>query len=178
MRLTHPPAPEPAVLPIRVRQPRRPLPPSERSHHPRVHRTAPAPMPARTDPSKKHRVSSGRRSCCRARWAGRVSLAGLLLIAAMLLSGSAAHADPAVVVVAQAASVDQVMTNARNWLVGILAGLATVFLSLGGVRYMLANGDPGEIAKAKEAFRGAGVGYALAALAPLVVTVLKGIVGV
>jgi hypothetical protein len=33
------------------------------------------------------------------------------------------------------------------------------------------------VEKAKTAFRAAGIGYAMAALAPLVVTVLQGIVG-
>jgi Type IV secretion system pilin len=50
-------------------------------------------------------------------------------------------------------------------------------LSIGGVRYVMGGGDPGEIEKAKTAFKAAGIGYSLAALAPLVVTVLKGIVG-
>ncbi|HTZ44874.1 MAG TPA: pilin [Jatrophihabitans sp.] len=80
-------------------------------------------------------------------------------------------------VVALAGSVDDVLNNIRNWIMGILAGLATVFLTIGGVRYVMAAGDPGEVAKAKIAFKSAAIGYALAALAPLVVTVLKGIVG-
>jgi hypothetical protein len=80
-------------------------------------------------------------------------------------------------VVALADSVSTVFTNIRNWLIGILAGLATVFLTVGGVRYLMASGDPGEVEKAKQAFRSAGWGYALAALAPLVVGILKGIVG-
>ncbi|WP_280119029.1 type I-E CRISPR-associated protein Cas7/Cse4/CasC [Streptomyces albofaciens] len=71
------------------------------------------------------------------------------------------------------ATVGQVLSNLRTWLMGILAGLATVFLTVGGVRYLLAGGDPGEVAKAKSAFRHAGLGYALAALAPIVVQVLK-----
>jgi hypothetical protein len=81
------------------------------------------------------------------------------------------------VVLALAQSVGQVLDNLRNWLMGILAGLATLFLTLGGVRYVMAGGDPGEVERAKTAFRSAGIGYALAALAPLVVTVLKQIVG-
>ena len=80
-------------------------------------------------------------------------------------------------VVALAQSVGQVLDNLRNWLMGILAGLATLFCTLGGVRYVMAGGDPGEVERAKTAFRSAGIGYALAALAPLVVTVLKQIVG-
>lgn len=80
-------------------------------------------------------------------------------------------------VLAFASSVEDVFNNIRNWLVGILAGLATVFLTVGGVRYLMAGGDPGEVEKAKTAFKSAGWGYGLAALAPLVVEILKGIVG-
>ena len=99
------------------------------------------------------------------------------LTAAVLASmATAAHADPTQVV-AVAGSVDEVLTNLRNWIMGILAGLATVFLTLGGVRYLMAGGDPGEVEKAKTAFKSAGWGYAGAALAPLVVQVLRGIVG-
>nr|WP_243795612.1 pilin [Saccharopolyspora gloriosae] len=80
-------------------------------------------------------------------------------------------------VVALARTIDDVLNNIRDWLMGILALLATVFLTIGGVRYVLAAGDPGEIEKAKQAFKSSGFGYALAALAPLVVEILRGIVG-
>ncbi|WP_434453342.1 pilin [Lentzea sp. E54] len=105
---------------------------------------------------------------------------GEVVALALVLTTSApttavAHADTAVL--ALAGSVDEVLTNIRNWLMGILAGLATVFLTIGGVRRVFGGGDPGEHEKSKEAFKAAGIGYVLAALAPLVVTVLKGIVG-
>lgn len=105
------------------------------------------------------------------------------LVALMVLaSGATAHAAgvngvDGAMVLAIAGSVDEVLTNIRNWLMGILAALATVFLTIGGVRRVFGGGDPGEQEKAKECFKAAGIGYALAALAPLVVTVLKGIVG-
>ncbi len=103
-----------------------------------------------------------------------VSVVGLV-VPVLLASGVAAHADT--VVLAVAGSVDEVLNNIRNWLMGILAGLATVSLTVGGVRRVFGGGDPGEQEKAKQAFKSAGIGYGLAALAPLVVTVLKGIVG-
>lgn len=106
-----------------------------------------------------------------------VLVAVLVLVELVVAAAPAAQAATVEVVVALAGSVDELLTNVRNWLMGILAGLATVFLSIGGVRYVMGGGDPGEIEKAKAAFRSAGFGYALAALAPLVVTVLKGIVG-
>ena len=97
------------------------------------------------------------------------------------LLAAQAHASPSgtgsVVVLGLAQSVEQVVNNLRNWLVGILAGLATLYLTLGAVRYVMAGGDPGEVERAKTAFRSAGIGYALALLAPLVVQILKQIVG-
>ncbi len=74
-------------------------------------------------------------------------------------------------------SVGQVLDNIRNWIIGILAGLATVFLTIGGARYVMAGGDPAEVERARMALRSAAFGYALAALAPLIVQVLKSIVG-
>ena len=76
-----------------------------------------------------------------------------------------------------AASIAQVISNATEWVVGILAGLATLMLTLGGVRYLMANGDPAEVEKAKTALRSAAIGYGLAILAPVIVTVLKSLVG-
>ena len=98
-------------------------------------------------------------------------------IAVCLVCTSTASALGADSVLALAQSVNEVLNNIRNWIMGVLAGLATVFLTLGGVRYLIAGGDPGEVEKAKSAFRSAGWGYGLAALAPLVVAILKGIVG-
>ncbi len=80
-------------------------------------------------------------------------------------------------VLAFAKSVSEVFDHIRDWLTGILAGLATVFLTIGGVRYLMASGDPGEVEKAKQSFKSAGWGFGLAALAPLVVEILRGIVG-
>ncbi|MBE1468208.1 hypothetical protein H4W33_007220 [Kibdelosporangium phytohabitans] len=103
------------------------------------------------------------------------TVAVVALVLSMSVSIPAAHADT--VVLAIAGSVDEVLTNIRNWVMGILAGLATVFLTIGGVRRVFGGGDPSEQEKSKEAFKAAAIGYGLAALAPLVVTVLKGIVG-
>lgn len=97
------------------------------------------------------------------------------LLFTLVLSGVASAETTHVLAIA--GSVDEVIGNIRNWLVGILASLATMFVTLGGVRYLMAGGDPSEVEKAKIAFRSAGWGYGLAALAPLVVQILRGIVG-
>lgn len=110
----------------------------------------------------------------------------VVLLLTLLAAGGVAGAAPAiaqemtsqrVIVVALAASVEAVLNNIRNWVVGILALLATVFLTIGGARYVWAGGDPGEVERARAALRSAAFGYVLALLAPLVVEVLKGIVG-
>ena len=71
----------------------------------------------------------------------------------------------------------QVLDNIRNLLIGLLAGLATVFGTIGGTRYVMSGGDPGEVERARAALRAAAFGYVLAALAPLAVELLKQIVG-
>ncbi|HEY7146969.1 MAG TPA: pilin [Streptosporangiaceae bacterium] len=77
---------------------------------------------------------------------------------------------------AAAASIAQVIANTTAWITGILAGIATLFLTIGGLRYLMAGGDPGEVEKAKTALKSAGIGYGLAILAPVIVTVLKSLV--
>ena len=84
-----------------------------------------------------------------------------------------AIAPPAFAATGSAAtSLTSVIDNLRNWLVGILAAVATLFLTVGGLRYLMAGGDPGQVEKAKTALKSAAVGYALAALAPLLVSIL------
>jgi hypothetical protein len=73
-------------------------------------------------------------------------------------------------------SIDEVVERMRVWLVGILFAVAGFFATVGGFRYAWSNGDPGEIDKAKSAFRNAGIGLAAAILAPLFVTIVAGFV--
>ncbi|WP_431932740.1 pilin [Nonomuraea jabiensis] len=80
-------------------------------------------------------------------------------------------------VLAAPASLNAVIDNLRNVIVGLLVALATLFLTVGGVRYILAGGDPGEVEAAKKTLRYAALGYGISVLAPLLVTILKGIVG-
>ena len=95
--------------------------------------------------------------------------------AALVAAAPVFAADPTYLAVN---TIPQVLDQATKWLMGILAAVATLFLTIGGVRYVAAGGDPGEVEKAKSAFKSAGVGYALAALAPIVVGILKSILGV
>jgi hypothetical protein len=105
--------------------------------------------------------------------AGRLALLATTTAVLLLLAAPPAWADPA-----QAPKdLGQVVENARLWVMGILAAVATLFLILGGGRYVIAGGDPGEVERAKLAIKSALFGYALALLAPVLLTVLRGIVG-
>jgi hypothetical protein len=95
--------------------------------------------------------------------------------AVLLGDGSAARAaQPGPATVLAADSVEVVVNNIRGWLVTLLAAVATLFLTIGGLRLMWANGDPGEAEKGKAALKSAAIGYALALLSPLIVTVVAG----
>ncbi|QOC89687.1 pilin [Micromonospora craniellae] len=103
-----------------------------------------------------------------------VPAAGLALTLALPV---AAHADPGAAVDLAANSLPAVITNLRMWIMGILAALATLFLVLAGVYWATAGGDPSQVEKAKLALRNALVGYGLAVLAPVLLQVVRGIVG-
>jgi hypothetical protein len=98
---------------------------------------------------------------------GGVSAAAATALATLGAASPALAAD----------DIPTVISNLQTWLVGILAALATLFLVIGGVRYVISGGNPGEVEKAKSAFKSAAIGYCLAILAPVVITILKSIVG-
>jgi Type IV secretion system pilin len=93
------------------------------------------------------------------------------------LPGSMVGVRRSVVVLAQAASLDQVLTNIRNLILGVAAGAALVCWSVAGLRMMFSQGDPGEVAKARAAFRAGAVGFAVVILAPLALAILRTVVG-
>jgi len=125
--------------------------------------------PARRGPAARHpgRAPAGR---ARAAVAALAAAAALTAAAQPALASTAGH-------VLAVASIDQVIANITKWITGILAGLATLFLTIGGLRYLMAGGDPSEVERAKTALRSAAIGYGLAILAPVIVTVLKSLVG-
>jgi len=69
------------------------------------------------------------------------------------------------------------LNNVRNALVIVLTALAIVALTYAGIRYVIAGGDPAGVEKAKTAAKSALVGLGLALLAPILVAIVKGIVG-
>jgi hypothetical protein len=115
-----------------------------------------------------------RRSRPRRRWPRRIGVVMAALLLVLLICATAAHAGT----LAKPRSLEEVIKNLRNWLLGFLVALATLMATIGGLRYLLAGGDPGEVAKAKNTLKFAAFGYAIAALAPLLVAALQSIVGV
>ena len=103
-------------------------------------------------------------------------LAGLAVRASALAAVLVVTAAAPALALETATSFSSVIDNLRNWLVGILAAVATLFLTIGGLRYLTAGGDPVQVERAKTALKSAAIGYALAALAPLLVSVLAQVV--
>ena len=101
-------------------------------------------------------------------------VAGTVLLASDGNTFAYAAAHDTVVVAAPPQTVEQVVDNVRLWLLGIIAAVATFFATVGGLRIMASNGDPGEHEKGKTALKSAAIGYLLALLAPLLVTIVGG----
>ena len=102
------------------------------------------------------------------------SLPGFTSLAAAVWLALVVRAEPAY---AAAGDLTSVIDSLRIWVAGILAALATLFLTVGGVRYLIANGNPRAMEEGKNAIRSALIGYALAALAPLFVDILRRVLG-
>ena len=137
-----------------------------------TNRPGPHPSPRRARPPEGASEEAPRRRPALWRTARRAG-AGLALACLLL----AIAASPAYAAGSGTQTLQGLISNLTSWIVGILAGVATLFLTIGGLRYLTAGGDPGGVEKAKTALKSAAVGYALAVLAPLAVSILASIVG-
>jgi hypothetical protein len=90
---------------------------------------------------------------------------------------AAAYADVAIPTVLAVNDLPTVIAKLQTWVMGLLAGLATLFPVLAGLYWATAGGDPVQVEKGKQALKNALVGYGLAVLAPILLQVVKGIVG-
>ncbi len=86
-------------------------------------------------------------------------------------------AQAAVQPLAAPKSIPDVIGGITGWIMGIIAIVATMFLVIGGLRYMAAGGDPAQVEQAKGNFKSALIGYALAFLSPVILQALQGIIG-
>lgn len=108
------------------------------------------------------------------KWRDACRLGGIVLatVLCLLLTGDQAHAEDGT------KQLKEVLENARLWIVGIAGVLVAVMVTIAGIRYLLGGGDPGETEKAKTALRAALIGLAIVLLAPAIVAIVKGILGV
>jgi Type IV secretion system pilin len=105
----------------------------------------------------------------------RLTVLGTCLTSLWLTAGHAYAAAP--VDPAKPLTVDGVISSLQGWLSGLLVALATLYLTIGGIRYLTAGGDPTNIEKGKSALKYAAIGYAIAALASVLVSALQSVVG-
>ena len=100
-----------------------------------------------------------------ARLASQALLSGVsavLLLAASPGMAFAADTDP----------INKVVTNIRRTIMAVIAGYATLCLTIGLLRYT--SGEPGEVERGKAGIRNAIIGYVGAALSPVIVTIIAG----
>ena len=105
------------------------------------------------------------------RLAVALGTAGILVLLAAHPAAAAPAPPPAV------NDLGTVIDNLRFWIMGIIGAVATLFLCIGGARYLMAGGDPSEVERAKGSLKSAGIGYGLALLAPIILTILKNVLG-
>ncbi len=77
-----------------------------------------------------------------------------------------------------AASLSDVIDSVQRWVAGLLLGLATLFFTIGAIRYQTAAGNRRDTERGKEAMKSALIGYVLAGLAPLLIGILRQIMGI
>ena len=136
-------------------------------HHNDITHPTPDQSAANRPSSRGHRPRARRHGAHLVR---RLPAVMVLTVGLLLAASAPAYA-------AGGPTINGVISNLTAWLVGILAGVATLFLTIGGLRYLTAGGDPVQVEKAKTALKSAAIGYALAALAPLIVSILASVVG-
>ncbi|QGN48013.1 hypothetical protein GKC29_14940 [Micromonospora sp. WMMC415] len=104
----------------------------------------------------------------------RITAVTVALLATVTAAAPAYAAEPQILA---ANSLPVIISNITNWIIGLLVGVATLFLTIGGLRRLAAGGDPTEIEKSNSAFKNALIGYALAVLAPILLAVVQGWIG-
>ncbi|MET7426626.1 pilin [Dactylosporangium sp. NPDC005555] len=104
----------------------------------------------------------------------RVTFVGAVTTAVLVSGGPVYAGEPVRLAVND---LPTVISNLTNTVTTLLAAVATLFLTIGGFRRVTSGGDPAEVEKSNQALRSAAIGYALAVMSPVLLTLLKSIVG-
>ncbi len=100
----------------------------------------------------------------------------VIVVATVLVvwNGAVHAAEPGLdPLAAKPKSISEVFDSLRVWVMGFLGSVATFFFLLGGARYAWAGDNAGETEKAKNALKGACIGYVLALLSPMIISAVK-----
>ena len=74
-------------------------------------------------------------------------------------------------------SIVEILNRLRDTLMLVIGSLSLVMLTVGGIRYVTAGGDESGVKGAKQTVKHALLGLAVAILAPVLIQVIKTIVG-
>lgn len=77
----------------------------------------------------------------------------------------------------QFTSISQILGAVFFTLISIIAGISVIFIIIGGIRYILARGDPKATESARGTITAAIIGLVIALLAVVIVTVVTGFLG-
>ena len=120
-----------------------------------------------------HRKPNARNAVRRA----ATTIATIVAVTATALAAAAGRAVAADTTPLAVNDLPTVIGNMTTWITGIIAAVATLFLTIGGAQYLMAGGDPAQVERAKGSLKSAGIGYGLALLAPILLTILRTILG-
>jgi hypothetical protein len=74
-------------------------------------------------------------------------------------------------------SITDILNRLRDTLMLVIGSLSLVMLTVGGIRYVTAGGDKDGVEGAKRTVRNALLGLAVAILAPVLIQIIKTILG-
>lgn len=74
-------------------------------------------------------------------------------------------------------SIVDILNRLRDTLMLVIGSLSLVMLTVGGIRYIAAGGDAQGVRDAKHTVRNALIGFGIAVLAPVLIQIIKAILG-
>lgn len=105
-----------------------------------------------------------------------VILTSILILVALPVLVFAAQPPEISPLPGEKTTIEKVLTNIMNWIIGITGVIAAIFLIIGGILYMTAGGDPNKIGAAKTTLTSAIIGVVIILLTFIIITLIRTIV--